>query len=265
MGLSADPSWYYPGIFGAYDPEVERDVFGILRRVTPRDMGGAVWNPGGVVARAIPVPTSSSSGAWVDVSGFGYMKTFAVTGNLVGTVNIDMSNEDTPGTAGAPVATFPAGRGNIAVASAAHWMRVRVGGYKSGAAIAQVGGEVEVGRVDERGDEIAARSAVVAILHRQRHVPHVEVDGIAVEQQHHGGQAQEHGQAQRVARCLAQLLERAVALIEPQFRLAILLVRSMARETVVGEDRSDVAVEVDFRRLLRSSGGRVKNNEQCHG
>ena len=68
------------------------------------------------------------------------------------------------------------------------------------------GHEVEVGGARERGDELAARPAPVAVLHREAHVAHVEVQRVAVEHEHEGGEADQHREREGVAPDLPQLL-----------------------------------------------------------
>src|SRR4029453_11104277 len=71
----------------------------------------------------------------------------------------------------------------------------------------------------------------------------------------------------------ALLRERALLGVEVKLRLALLLVRSVAREAIVGEDREDVAVEADRRpagRLLRMrpegrGGGRGESHRAARG
>ena len=73
----------------------------------------------------------------------------------------------------------------------------------------QVGHQVEVGRVDEATPRGRGSAALLSRSCTARpDVAHVEVDGVAVEQQHQRRQAEQHGQAQGVARGLAQLLAR---------------------------------------------------------
>lgn len=133
-GSDGQPSWYVPGSFGAYDPMVQYDVFGILRNTA--DVGAAIVGASSVTA-TLPVPTSNSNGAWVDVSGLAAAKTIVAGGNMDGTINIEISNDAIP-TTGAAVATFPGG-GTKNVELAARWMRARVSSYKRGAAAVTVG------------------------------------------------------------------------------------------------------------------------------
>lgn len=94
---------------------------------------------------ALPAPAANGSGAAVDMSTFGALKTVTVTGNggvFTPTVIIEISNEASP-TKWAPVLTFQnPGADNCEVAC--HWMRATVSNYLGGGAPT-----VEVGGTDE--------------------------------------------------------------------------------------------------------------------
>ncbi len=81
----------------------------------------------------LPAAAADGPGAWVDVSAMGATKIISVSGgDLVGTINIEISNE-----AVASAASTIASINNAGVArwtGAAQWMRANVTGYRSGAA-----------------------------------------------------------------------------------------------------------------------------------
>ncbi len=68
------------------------------------------------------------------------------------------------------------------------------------------GGEVKIAGVDERGDDGAALRGSVAILDRERDVPDVEVQRVAVQQQEECRNEQQDQQRAAVAQDLPQLL-----------------------------------------------------------
>lgn len=79
----------------------------------------------------LPAPAGNGSGAWVDVSTSGSLKTLEASA-ILGTVNVEFTNELVPLNA-TPVASFPNG-GQITVSLAARWMRVTVTGFRGGGA-----------------------------------------------------------------------------------------------------------------------------------
>lgn len=89
----------------------------------------------------LPAPSANGSGAAVDVSTFGPLKTIVVAGGAVCVVTIEMSNEPSP-TNWAPVAVFQ-NSGVKSIQIAAHWMRATVQQYKSGTPEVDVGGTNE--------------------------------------------------------------------------------------------------------------------------
>jgi len=116
----------------------------------------------------IPVPAANGSGAAVDVSAMGKIKTFTIQGTMVGTITLEYSN-----VAAAPVDadfvplmsfTTP---GKKTVALAARFMRARVSQYQSGAANADVGsnddGTSRVGLPVTAGDGLGASTDVSAL------------------------------------------------------------------------------------------------------
>jgi len=86
----------------------------------------------------LPVPSSNSSGAPVDVSAMGQTKSIVMGGNFVASVNIEYAT-DVGGTVWAPLTTFQ-GPGSLTIDVAAHWMRATTANYKSGSANCDVGG-----------------------------------------------------------------------------------------------------------------------------
>lgn len=89
----------------------------------------------------LPAPSANGSGAAVNVSTFGPLKTMLVAGGAVCVVTIEMSNEPSP-TNWAPVWVFQNG-GVKSLEIAAHWMRATVQQYKSGTPEVDVGGTNE--------------------------------------------------------------------------------------------------------------------------
>src|SRR5215207_8892346 len=89
----------------------------------------------------LPSTAGDGSGAPVDVSTMGALKTIVVS-NTDATVTVEFSNESTP-TVWALAANFRGG-GDQTVSIAAHWMRVRTTGYRTGGAA-----DVEVGGTDD--------------------------------------------------------------------------------------------------------------------
>lgn len=86
----------------------------------------------------IPVPAANGSGAAVDMSTFGAVKTIAVAGPFVASVTIEISNEVVP-TTWSPLITFNNPDGSVQDV-ACHWMRATVSGYKSGTPACDIGG-----------------------------------------------------------------------------------------------------------------------------
>jgi len=101
----------------------------------------------------------------------------------------------------------------------------------------QAAGVVEIGRVHERVDEIAARPGEAQVLDDELHVAHVEVQRVAVQEQHERRDAEEHHQAERIAPRLTQLLSGN----RERFSHAA---PSLARETV---SRSTVCMKTSSR------------------
>lgn len=93
----------------------------------------------------LPVPAGNGTGAPVDVSALGRVKTITVQGDLKGTITIEFSED---GSDYFPLKSF-AGKGKISKAFAAQYMRVRVSGYKTGT------GNVDVGS-DDIGQQFLA-------------------------------------------------------------------------------------------------------------
>lgn len=93
---------------------------------------------------ALPVPAGNGSGAAVDVSAFGAPKTVVVVGDIVATINIEVS---VSGAAGpwAGVASFGRGGANgmqeAKLPVAAQFMRATVSGFVRGSAVAAVGAD----------------------------------------------------------------------------------------------------------------------------
>lgn len=85
----------------------------------------------------LPAPSTNGSGAAVDVSTMGALKTIVVA-NVDATFNIEISNEAVA-TQWATIATFRGG-GEQSINVAAHWMRVTVSGYRSGTPDIEIGG-----------------------------------------------------------------------------------------------------------------------------
>ena len=73
-------------------------------------------------------------------------------------------------------------------------------------AVDDVGHEVEVARVDEGGDHLAAGAAAVVVLHGQTDVADVEVERVAVDEQEERRHEEQDQQGPPVAPDLAQLL-----------------------------------------------------------
>ena len=86
----------------------------------------------------LPAPSANGSGAWVDASALGAIKTFAVGGTVDGFVTIEISNEAAP-THASPVQTIQ-NRGQFTMCLAARWVRATVSGYVSGVPDINVGG-----------------------------------------------------------------------------------------------------------------------------
>jgi hypothetical protein len=94
----------------------------------------------------LPAPAANASGAAVDVSAFGGLKTITVTGNggvFEPFVTVEMSNETSPTkwTPACPTFTNP---GEQTIQIAARWMRATVSNYKGGGAPT-----VEIGGTDD--------------------------------------------------------------------------------------------------------------------
>lgn len=89
---------------------------------------------------ALPAPAANGSGAAVDLSSFGALKTLTVADLAGAFVTIEMSNQASP-TKWAPVTTFLVG-GERTVSIAARWVRATVTNYQGGGApVVNVGGE----------------------------------------------------------------------------------------------------------------------------
>ncbi len=114
----------------------------------------------------LPAAAANGPGAWVDVSAMGAEKSIIIGGTLIGTVNIEISNEAVA-TAGVPVASLR-NKGNVCLMAAALWMRAVVVGYQQGGAP-----DVEVGANDDgatginlpvtAGDGVGAAQSVAAM------------------------------------------------------------------------------------------------------
>lgn len=92
----------------------------------------------------LPAPSGNGTGAPVDVSTMGAIKTITVGDLGRFTLNVEFSNEAAP-TKYAPAATFfPGGPSQYTISIAARWMRVRVSGYQSGGPA-----NVDVGGTDD--------------------------------------------------------------------------------------------------------------------
>jgi hypothetical protein len=91
----------------------------------------------------LPAPTGNGSGAAVDVTGIGAIKTITVTagdGVLKPSVIVEVSNQSAP-TKWAPIAFFQPG-GEETIPVVARWMRATVTNYRGGSAPqVEVGGE----------------------------------------------------------------------------------------------------------------------------
>ena len=85
----------------------------------------------------IPVPSANGPGAAVNISAFGWIKSFSIEGTLVGNVTLEMSND---AVTWAPIATLSV-PGDICTSFAAVWVRANVGGFVQGAAVLAVGGD----------------------------------------------------------------------------------------------------------------------------
>ena len=95
---------------------------------------------------ALPAPAANGSGAWVDVSSFGALKSITAVGNggvFTPFVTIECSNEDTPVHAYSLV-TFSNPEDEFTTEVACHWMRATVSNYRGGGAPT-----VEVGGTDD--------------------------------------------------------------------------------------------------------------------
>lgn len=97
------------------------------------------------VAVSLPAPAANGAGAWVDVSGFGGLKTVTQNGNggvFEPFVTIECTNESVP-SAGFSLKTFIA-PGEQSFGVACHWMRAVVSNYRGGgSAVVEVGGEAD--------------------------------------------------------------------------------------------------------------------------
>lgn len=89
----------------------------------------------------LPAPAANGSGAAVDVSSFGPLKTIAVSGGADALILIEMSN-DVLGVRFAPVAQFSSG-GEKTLNLACRWLRATVQSYRSGTPAVNVGGTNE--------------------------------------------------------------------------------------------------------------------------
>ena len=83
----------------------------------------------GNVYAALPVPAGDGTGAWVDVSSMGKIKTITVDGAFEGTLTIEFSHDAGTGQASIVSFTQP---GKKTIEIAAQVMRTRFSGYLSG-------------------------------------------------------------------------------------------------------------------------------------
>jgi len=86
---------------------------------------------------AIPVPSADGPGAAVNISAFGWVKSFSVVGNLIGNITLEISNDNITWN---PIATLVV-PGDICTSFASMFVRANVAGYVSGAAIMAVGSD----------------------------------------------------------------------------------------------------------------------------
>lgn len=87
----------------------------------------------------LPVPSANGDGAAVDVSKLGTPKTVTLQGDLVGTVNIKVSQNGAGGP-WATVASLSPGKNALDLDVAAEYMRASVSGYVQGSGNCDVGG-----------------------------------------------------------------------------------------------------------------------------
>lgn len=88
-----------------------------------------------IIDIALPAPAANGSGAWVDASAFGALKTITSVGNggsFEPFVTIECSNETSPSDA-YPINTFDI-PGTLTVQVACMWMRATVSNYRGGGA-----------------------------------------------------------------------------------------------------------------------------------
>ncbi len=76
----------------------------------------------------LPCPTGDGTGAPVDVSTFGALKTMICGGDADATVNVEFNNDAAQNGTWHTLVTFQP-RGSATRSAACHWMRVRVSGY----------------------------------------------------------------------------------------------------------------------------------------
>lgn len=86
----------------------------------------------------LPVPSANGSGAAVDISGKGALKTIILSGDANARVNIEINNDVVPNGSWSAVATF-ANPGAQTIMAAARWMRATVVGYKGGTPQVDIG------------------------------------------------------------------------------------------------------------------------------
>lgn len=79
----------------------------------------------------LPAPSADGSGAAVDVSSCGAMKTIVSSGDSIATLNVEINNDVAHAGSWSPVGTFVA-RGILRLMLACRWMRVTVSRYTSG-------------------------------------------------------------------------------------------------------------------------------------
>lgn len=87
----------------------------------------------------LPAPAANGSGAAVDVSATGAVKTIVVGGTAVAQITIEFSNEAAP-TSWAPLKTVQ-NNGKFQATVAARWMRATVAAYKRGVPEVDVGAD----------------------------------------------------------------------------------------------------------------------------
>lgn len=90
----------------------------------------------------LPAPSANGAGAWVPTATMGAEKDIVVGGTMVGTINVEFTNEAVAAN-GITIASTKKNRGKLPVRVAAMWMRAVVVGYQSGTP------EVDVGANDD--------------------------------------------------------------------------------------------------------------------